>query len=423
MLDLWLDSLIECGVGEALVNSHLHRDKMTAYFDRVNRRGGIRIQESYEPVLLGSAGTIAANPEFADDAERVIVIYADNFSDVPLASMLRFHEDHGGPMTMMLFRAENPEQCGVVTLDSEGRVTSFVEKAARPPSTLANAGVMILEPSMYRKIAAMKGFDLSFDILPRLVGEIRGWVWSGYHRDIGTLESYEQAAIDAESLFASRGRFSDGTRPCVFLDRDGTLLEFVDNLIDRSQVRLAPDCGTAIRRLRENGFACVVVTNQGAVGRGVLSEAVLVEEIHREVLRQLADARVMVDGMYYCTFAPSNGNRLDIEHEDRKPGPGMLKRAAAELHLRLDASWMIGDMASDVLAGANANCVGSILLFNKKKPPTPLEMEHIGRFPMVSSLTEAADWVIEHSSDLSYGVERASDAGAYFLKSERSQIA
>jgi D-glycero-D-manno-heptose 1,7-bisphosphate phosphatase len=69
-----------------------------------------------------------------------------------------------------------------------------------------------------------------------------------------------------------------------------------------------------------------------------------------------------VDAVYFCPEVPVDDDRSIVEHGDRKPGAGMLIRAAEELNLDLGASWMVGDMISDILAGINACCRGSILV-------------------------------------------------------------
>ena len=161
--------------------------------EQINAEGRLHLVESYEPTLLGSAGTIAANADLADGADEVVIIYADNLSDIDLRPLLAFHRQHGDPLTMVLFRAPNPRACGIAELDDEGRIVSFVEKPSEPKSDLANAGLYVLSTAAYREIAAMKAFDLGFDVLPRFVGRMRGWVWGGYHLDIGTHAALERA--------------------------------------------------------------------------------------------------------------------------------------------------------------------------------------------------------------------------------------
>ena len=174
------------------------------YIEQVNAAGRLRLVESYEPALLGSAGTVAANADLADGADEIVIIYADNLSDIDLRPLLAFHRQHGDPLTMVLFRAPNPRACGIAELDAKGRIVSFVEKPEQPASDLANAGLYVIDAGAYREIAAMKAFDLGFDVLPRFVGRMRGWVWGGYHLDIGTHEALERARREAALIFPAR---------------------------------------------------------------------------------------------------------------------------------------------------------------------------------------------------------------------------
>ena len=145
LLDYWIDRLAEAGIREARINTHAHAGRVRDYIASVNAGGRLRLSESYEPELLGSAGTVAANADLADDAEEVVIIYADNLSDVDLRPLLAFHRRHDDPMTMVLFRAPNPRACGIAELDEQGRVVSFVEKPEQPASDLANAGLYVLD--------------------------------------------------------------------------------------------------------------------------------------------------------------------------------------------------------------------------------------------------------------------------------------
>jgi D-glycero-D-manno-heptose 1,7-bisphosphate phosphatase len=150
-------------------------------------------------------------------------------------------------------------------------------------------------------------------------------------------------------------------RPAVFLDRDGTLNVDRSYLTRPEDMQLLPNVGPALVALKAAGFACVVVTNQSAVGRGMMTDADL-ERVHAEMNRQLADLGVVLDGIYTCTAAPTSDDRLSMDNFDRKPAPGMLLRAAAELHLDLANSWMIGDGLRDILAGQNAGCRGCVMV-------------------------------------------------------------
>jgi D-glycero-D-manno-heptose 1,7-bisphosphate phosphatase len=150
-------------------------------------------------------------------------------------------------------------------------------------------------------------------------------------------------------------------RPAVFLDRDGTLNVDRSYLTRPEQLQLLPGVGPALQQLRAAGFALVVVTNQSAIGRGLMIETDL-QDVHAEMNRQLAELGVFLDGIYHCPAAPLSSDPLVSDHPDRKPAPGMLLRAAGDLRLDLARSWMIGDALRDVLAGQNAGCRGCVLV-------------------------------------------------------------
>jgi len=360
LLDYWIEQLVQAEVTEALLNTHHLAEQVREYIEQINAQGEIQLIESYEPQLLGSAGTLAANPDFANDADEILLIYVNNFSDVNLIELLSFHQKHDDPVTMMLFHAPNPKACGIAELDAVNRIIGFEEKPQGPVSDLANAGVYVCDANSYRAIAAMNAFDLGFDVLPTFVGKMRGWVWEGYHQDIGTYETYLQAQRDAVNLLKQAGKFN-GKKPAVFLDRDGTLIEQVGYLSKPEQIKLVPGGGKALKQLREAGFTCILITNQSAIGRGLITEADLTE-IHQVLAEQLAQHHTQLDGIYYCPVVPQVKDRTLIDHYERKPGPGMLFKAANELGIDLTRSWMIGDMISDLVAGYHAHCEGLILV-------------------------------------------------------------
>jgi D,D-heptose 1,7-bisphosphate phosphatase len=374
LLDLWVDCLAEAGIAEARISTHALAKLVRAHIEQVNAEGRLRLVESFERDLLGTAGTVTANADLADDADDVVIIHADNLSDIDLRPLIAFHRWHGDPLTVVLFRAPNPSACAhrITELDREGRIVSFFERPDQPTSDLASGGLYVVDAKAYREIAAMGVFDLSTEVLPRFVGRMRGWVWGGYHLDLRTHQALNRACREVPEVFPNRPAMGPAAlRPAVFLDRDGTLIEHVHYLTDPALVRLLPGAAEALRRLGRAGFARVLVTNQSAIGRGMLTEDGL-DQIHTEMNRQLATCGASIDGIYYCPDVPVGDDRTIAENSDRKPGPGMLLRAAADLKLDLAASWMVGDLISDVLAGLNAGC-RSILV--QSGPTSPAEAD------------------------------------------------
>lgn len=148
-------------------------------------------------------------------------------------------------------------------------------------------------------------------------------------------------------------------RPAVFLDRDGTITVNKGYITRPEQIELIDDAALAFRRFSKAGYACVLITNQSAVGREMISEWEL-DVIHDVLLETLGREGITLDAIYCCPEAPIGRDETIAYSRDRKPGAGMLLQASKDLRLDLSRSWMIGDRLSDVLAGKNAGCFGSI---------------------------------------------------------------
>ena len=200
LLDYWFDALRDAGIRNVLVNTH-HLPELARRFIAGKNRQDFRTVETFEAKLLGSAGTTAANALWADDADDVVIVYADNLSSVDIAELLAVHRQYGDPVTMLLFHAPNPRACGIAELDGGGRIIAFEEKPAAPTSDLANGGLYAVTAAAWREIAGMKAFDMGFDVLPRFTGRMRGHIHGGYHRDIGDLDSLDAARKAAPGVF------------------------------------------------------------------------------------------------------------------------------------------------------------------------------------------------------------------------------
>lgn len=151
-------------------------------------------------------------------------------------------------------------------------------------------------------------------------------------------------------------------RPCVFLDRDGTLLEEHGYLTPAGRPRLYPWTIDALRLLKRAGYALVVVTNQGGIGRG-LYEAVFVEDTHRQLAARFAAGGADIDGWHYCPHHPEALlDDLRLTCACRKPGTGMVDAAMRDIcRFDLPRSWVVGDSWRDVQVG-HATGARSILV-------------------------------------------------------------
>jgi len=144
-------------------------------------------------------------------------------------------------------------------------------------------------------------------------------------------------------------------RRAVFVDRDGTLNVERRYLRAAEELEFYPGVPEAILRLREAGFLVIVVTNQSGVARGYFTLAE-VDLVHRRIQSLLARWGTAVDAFYVCPHHPQGVAPYRLRCSCRKEEAGLLLRAAADFHIDLGGSFMIGDKASDIEAGRKAGC-------------------------------------------------------------------
>jgi D-glycero-D-manno-heptose 1,7-bisphosphate phosphatase len=194
--------------------------------------------------------------------------------------------------------------------------------------------------------------------------------------------------------------FEESMNRAVFLDRDGTVNVEVGYLSDLSQLRLIPGASEAIRRLNERGLKVVLVTNQSGIARGYFSES-FVQETHVLLERMLRKEGAAIDGIYYCPHHPFAGNSpYTTECDCRKPGTGMIDRAARELDIDVKRSFVVGDKWSDVELGQRAGA-RSILVQSGFAPDEPGNVRplHLSDPDYVAhNITEAADWILRREA-------------------------
>lgn len=199
ILDYWLELLSDSGVlpRNILVNLHYRHGAVRAFLNA--SPAWAQVNSVYEPELQGTAGTMLANRAFFT-GETVLLAHADNLTLFPMVEFLARHSErpHKSAITMMTFRTDDPQSCGIVELDDAGIVTAFHEKKANPPGNMANGAVYLLEREVIDSLAELPGpiRDFSLDVIPRYLGRVQTFENSIYHRDIGNPSSLALAEAD-----------------------------------------------------------------------------------------------------------------------------------------------------------------------------------------------------------------------------------
>ncbi len=169
-----------------------------SHFD-TGERFGVKMSYRKAEADFGTAGSVRNAKDFLD--ERFLIISGDVLTDFDLSESIRFHQERGALATIVLTRVSNPLQFGVVMTQDDGKITRFLEKPSWGEvfSDTVNTGVYILEPEVLDLIPPGEEFDFSKNLFPFMLERgmpLYGHINSGYWRDIGNLNDYQDAHLD-----------------------------------------------------------------------------------------------------------------------------------------------------------------------------------------------------------------------------------
>ena len=198
LLSKWLNSLNAAGFTEILINTHYLSDLVDDFVAANPMRE--KIITSYEPKLLGTAGTLRRHRDFFLETGGIL-LHADNYCLADLEEFLKKHSQRPKQcvMTMMTFETDDPQSCGIVEIDEAGVVTEFYEKVLNPPSCRANGAIYILAPSFFDAVNLddKNFYDISRDIIPTLIGKIFTHHVAEPLMDIGTMRKLKDAQFSS----------------------------------------------------------------------------------------------------------------------------------------------------------------------------------------------------------------------------------
>ncbi len=187
------------GVTDMLATLFYSPDVITNYFTDGSRLG-VKMSYVKADADYGTAGSVRNATKGFD--ERVLVISGDILTDFDLSAAIRFHEEKNAKATIVLTHATNPLAFGVVITREDGKITRFLEKPSWGEvfSDTINTGIYILEPDVLEMVPYREEFDFSKNLFPHLLRNdlgLYGYIADGYWRDIGNLNEYQDAHLDA----------------------------------------------------------------------------------------------------------------------------------------------------------------------------------------------------------------------------------
>ncbi len=199
MMQHIVDLLKKHGITEIVSTLFYQPEIITGYFGD-GTKFGIKMQYRKAEADYGTAGSVRNAADFLD--ERFIIISGDVLTDFDLTKAIEFHEQKKAKATLVLTRATNPLAFGVVITDNGGKITRFLEKPSWGEvfSDTINTGIYIIEPEVLKLIPYQKEFDFSKNLFPAMLEQdmgLYGYIAEGYWRDVGNLNEYQEAHLDA----------------------------------------------------------------------------------------------------------------------------------------------------------------------------------------------------------------------------------
>ncbi|WP_397600051.1 nucleotidyltransferase family protein [Silvanigrella sp.] len=191
LLQIWVDNLIEAGIKNILINTHYLSDQVNEFFEKNDYSKYVSLV--YEKELLGTAGTLIKNIDFFENDEGFL-IHSDNFCLENLSSFINSHLNRPKEsiMTMMTFRTNTPEQCGIVELNEHSLVINFHEKKLNSPGNLANGAIYLMSKEFLTDLKRnhFNKNDFSCEILNQYLGKIYSFETRKIFIDIGNIINY-----------------------------------------------------------------------------------------------------------------------------------------------------------------------------------------------------------------------------------------
>lgn len=349
-LDYLIEDIARHGIEEIILLAGHLAETVEARYDGAVIRGA-HVSVIREPAPAGTAGALRYAADRLDDV--FLMTNGDSLLDMnylALAAALG-PNDQG---VLALRRVPDASRFGRVDV-SDGRVLAFHEKdAAFRGSALISGGVYLLRRSVLDLIDKVPA-SIETDVFPRLAqnGALASIESRGFFIDIGLPETLAQARAELVQQMQ---------RGAAFFDRDGTLNHDDGYTHKPEALVFQPGAIEAIRRCNDAGRLAIVVTNQAGIARGFYDEAAM-HKFHAHMQDALRPHGAHIDSFYYCPYH-GDGTRAGYaiaDHPDRKPNPGLLRRASAEWPIDPARSFLIGDNASDAEA-ANAMGLPSYLV-------------------------------------------------------------
>lgn len=359
ILEYQIESLRRSNIDQVtLIIGHLGKVIRDYFGD--GKEYGVSISYIEEEQPLGTAGALFYLKEQIED--DFVLVFGDLVLDIDFNRFMGFHKTHGGYITLYGHPNSHPYDSDVIVIDENNKVTDILSKKEKRDyyyHNFVNAGIYCVNSKAIEDIKETKKIDLEKDLIADFIpkGKVYAYKSTEYVKDMGTPDRLDAVSADVKNSLVSKRSLKNKQR-AIFLDRDGTINQYVGFLRDINEFSLLPTVPEAIKKINESSYLAIVATNQPVIARGEVTYEQL-DNIHKKMETELGRDGAYLDDIFFCPHHPDGGfegevKELKFDCDCRKPKIGMILKAVDKFNIDLQESWYIGDTTIDIQTGKNA---------------------------------------------------------------------
>ncbi len=321
---------------------------------------GYHIDYIREAKPLGSAGALVELKDYP--ADRYLLIFGDVMFDFDISRMIRFHNERNAVISLLTHPNSHPYDSDLLCVDDTDCVKNLLSKKSKRNvyyHNCVNAGIYLLEDEVLLSLVGEGKMDMEENVvLPYIAtGKVYAYSTPEYIKDAGTPNRFFSVCKEkADGLWEQK--CLRNKQKAIFLDRDGTINEYVGLVKSAEQLELEESAADAIRMINQSGYLAIVITNQPVIARGDCTLEELTN-INNKLETLLGEKGAYLDAIYYCPHHPDRGysgerTKYKVKCNCRKPETGLINKAAERFNIDLSESYIIGDTTIDVMTGVKA---------------------------------------------------------------------
>ena len=349
----------------------ISNDKISKFNNQLkNKYKNIDFKIFEESMPLGTGGCLKPLQNYKHD--DYLIIMGDLIFNIDFKKFHSFHKKNKSDITILVHPNDHPFDSDLVEINEKNQLLKFHNKPHKKDDigNLSSAGIFLINKKILKFIKPKKFQDLSKDILPMLLKKkIKIFTYNTreYVKDVGTSKRINLVKKQIKTKKFINGNINKKL-PAIFLDRDGVINKEYLNKHYQNPMEVYKGAISAVKKINQNSFLSVMVTNQPAVAKGIITLDKLKRD-HKKLEYKFGLQGAYFDRIYFCPYHPEKGFKGEVKKFKkkstwRKPDNGMFLQAIKDLNIDIKKSYMIGNSDIDYYAAKKTGV--KCLLVGKK---------------------------------------------------------